>query len=232
MMKIRQVTIPVGNHDLSATISKPDIAKGIVIFSHGLGSGRFSPRNVKIANRLQDAGFATLLCDLHDKQEFDSDDIRFDLQKMALRLELIVMWLKNQTQYEMLHPALFGSSTGAAVAIKVASELDGVIKALVCRGGRVDLAREYINKVTAPTLLIVGELDFHLLEVHKKIFNQLNAQKELAIIPGASHLFEEPKKLDKVAKISTEWFVKFLNHPYPEFDPMIQKPESKTWQAR
>jgi putative phosphoribosyl transferase len=213
MMKIRQVTIPVGNHDIAATISKPDIAKGIVIFSHGLGSGRFSPRNVKIANRLQDAGFATLLCDLHDKQELDSDGIRFDLHKMALRLELIIMWLKNQPQYEMLHPGLFGSSTGAAVAIKVASELDGVIKAIVCRGGRIDLAREYIDKITAPTLLIVGELDFHLLEVHKKIFNKLYAQKELAIIPGASHLFEEPKKLEEVGKISTEWFTKYLNHP-------------------
>lgn len=223
MMKIRQVTIPVGNIDLEATISKPDIAKGIVIFSHGLGSGRFSPRNVRIANRLQDAGFATLLCDLHDKQELDSKDIKFDLQEMALRLEIIIFWLKNQTQYEILHPALFGSSTGAAVAIKVASELDGVIKALVCRGGRIDLSREYIGKVTSPTLLIVGELDFHLIEVHKKIYNRLNTKKEMAIIPGASHLFEEPKKLDEVAKISIEWFHKFLNHANPKYRPMEHK---------
>lgn len=223
MLKIRQATIPVGNIDLEATISKPDIAKGIVIFSHGLGSGRFSPRNVKIANRLQDAGFATLLCDLHEKKELNQDNIHFDLQKMALRLELIVMWLKNQTQYEMLHPALFGSEMGAAVAMKVASELDGVIKALVCRGGRVDLAREYIDKVTAPTLLIVGELDFHLIEVHEKLFDKLNAKKELAIIPGASHLFEEPKKLDEVGRIATEWFIKFLNHPEYHSSRLVNK---------
>lgn len=216
MIKIKQVTIPVGNNDITATISKPDGAKGIVIFVHGLGSGRFSPRNVKIANQLQKEGFATLLCDLHDKKELEIDGVHLDLQKMVLRLELIIMWLKNQTQYEMLQPALFGSSTGAAVAIKVASELDGVIKALVCRGGRIDLAREYINNVSAPTLLIVGELDFHLMDVHKKIFEKLNAKKELAIIPGASHLFEEPKKLEEVGKISIEWFNKFLNHPYPE----------------
>ncbi|MDR9366990.1 MAG: dienelactone hydrolase family protein [Balneolaceae bacterium] len=223
MIKIRQVTIPVGNNDLTATISKPDIAKGIVIFSHGLGSGRFSPRNVKIANRLQDAGFATLLCDLHDKQEVDSEGIEFNIQEMALRLEMIVLWLKNQTQYEMLHPALYGSSTGAAAAIKVASELNGVIKALVCRGGRIEFAREFIDKVSSPTLLIVGELDFHLLEVHRKIFNRLNAKKEMAIIPGATHLFEEPKKLDEVAKISIEWFDKFLNHPDPEYSQTEHK---------
>jgi dienelactone hydrolase len=225
MMKIRQVTIPVGNHDIAATISKPDTAKGIVIFSHGLGSGRFSPRNVRIANRLLDAGIATLLCDLHLKKEFNNGAIHFDLQKMALRLELIIMWLKNQPQYDMLHPALFGSSTGAAVAMKVASELDGVIKALVCRGGRVDLAREYINKITVPTLLIVGELDFHLLELHKKIYNKLYAQKELAIIPGASHLFEEPQKLEEVGKIATEWFTKFLNHPEYYSGKMLNREE-------
>lgn len=216
MMNIKQVSIPIENIDIAATISKPDVAKGIVIFSHGLGSGRFSPGNVKIANQLQDAGFATLLCDLYDKQEFDSDSVRFDLQKMVLRLEMIVMWLKNQSQYEKLQPALFGSSTGAAVAIKVASELGRVIKALICGGGRVDLTQDYIAKVTAPTLLIVGELDFHLIEVHRKIFEKLTAKKEMAIIPGASHLFEEPKKLEEVGKISIEWFGKFLNQPHPE----------------
>ncbi|MDZ7717660.1 MAG: dienelactone hydrolase family protein [Balneolaceae bacterium] len=216
MMNIKQVTIPIGDDDISATISKPDVAKGIVIFSHGLGSGRFSPRNVKIANQLQDAGFATLLCNLHDRQEQDADSVSFDLKKIALRLVLIVLWLKNQSQYDKLQPALFGSSTGAAVAIKVASELDGIIKALVCRGGRVDLTEEYVAKVTAPTLLIIGELDFHLIEVHRKIFKKLTAQKEMAIIPGASHLFEEPKKLEEVGKISVEWFSKFLNQPNPE----------------
>lgn len=213
-MNETNVDISIKDIHLLATITKPATAKGIVIFVHGLGSDRFSPRNVKIAKQLQNAGFATLLCDLHEQEELrEADGIRFDLQQMARRLEWIIMWLKNQTKYERLQPALFGSGTGAAVAIKVASELDGVIKALVCRGGRIDLAREYISRVRTPTLLIVGELDFHLLDVHKKLYDKLNAKKELAVIPGASHLFEEPKKLDEVGKISVEWFTKFLNRP-------------------
>lgn len=210
-MNTKEVVISKKDIQLLATITKPATAQGIVIFAHGLGSDRFSPRNVKIASYLQHAGFATVLCDLHDKQERNKGDISFDLQKMAQRLEWIIVWLKNQTLYERLQPALFGSSTGAAVAIKVASELEGVIKSLVCRGGRIDLAREYIDTVTAPTLLIVGELDFHLIKIHKKLYDMLNTKKELAIIPGASHLFEEPKKLDEVGKISAEWFTKFLN---------------------
>lgn len=212
-MNATDITITIKDTDLLATITKPATAKGIVIFAHGLGSNRFSPRNVTIAKKLQDAGFATALCDLHSEQELTKDPIDFDLQKMAHRLEMIIMWLKNQTRYEHLQPALFGSGAGAAAAIKVASELGGVIKALVCRGGRIDLVAEYINKVKVPTLLIVGELDFHLLEVHRKLFKNLKTQKELAIIPGASHLFEEPKKLDEVGKISAEWLTKFLNRP-------------------
>lgn len=222
-MIFSDVTISIKDIHLVATITKPATAKGIVIFAHGLGSGRFSPRNVKIANCLQDAGLATLLCDLHDKHERNKNNIHFDLQNMAQRLEIIIMWLKNQTEYERLEPALFGSSTGAAAAIKIASELKGVIKAVVCRGGRIDLAKEYIDKVTAPTLLIVGELDFHLLEVHKKFYDKLNTKKELAIIPGASHLFEEPKKLDEIGKISAEWFTKFLNHPEYHSKTLKQK---------
>lgn len=224
MMKINEVTIPVGKSGITATISKPDVANSIVIFAHGLGSSRFSPRNVRVAKHLQEAGFATLLCDLHNNDERNKDDIHFDLHGMAQRLELIILWLKNQTQYETLDLALFGSSTGAAVAVKVSAELQGVIKALVCRGGRLNLAREYLDKITAPTLLIVGELDFKLLEAQNTFLRLLNTKKELAIIPGASHLFEEPNKLDEVGKISVEWFTKFLKHPEYQAEKLEEEP--------
>lgn len=218
-MKITNVFIPTENIELPATISKPENAKVIIIFAHGFGSNRFSPWNIRIAHQLQKAGFATLLCNLISKREDNLYNLDFDLNSMAWRLESIVLWLKNRKSYELLLPVFMASSLGAAAVVKAAADLNGVIKAMVCQSGRLELTESYLCRVTSPTLLIVGELDFHLASINRKAYHKFTCPKELAIIPGATHFFEEPGKLEVIGKLAAEWFDKHasLNRDTPVY---------------
>lgn len=163
-----------------------------------------------MAKQFQNAGYATLLCDLLSEEEDSHTFNRFDIDLLSRRLIAIILWLKSHKKYEKLEPVFFGASTGTASALKAASRLDGVVSAIISRGGRPDLVMEYLANVTAPTLLIVGELDMHVLELNKAAYNKLVCPKQLVVVPGASHLFEEPGKSEKVGNVAIQWLNKFV----------------------
>jgi alpha-beta hydrolase superfamily lysophospholipase len=185
-------------------------AKGLVIFAHGSGSSRHSVRNKYVASVLRAHGLATLLLDLLTEAESEWTDKRFDIDLLAQRLTLAESWVKQQDETKQLPIGYFGSSTGAAAALQSAAVLGDEIKAVVSRGGRPDLAREYLAKVTAPTLLLVGGYDDEVIELNEQAYALLNCEKEMAIIPGATHLFEEAGTLEQVAELAAQWFVKQL----------------------
>jgi putative phosphoribosyl transferase len=212
-----QVEIPAGSVRLKGVLTIPASATGIVIFSHGSGSSYLSPRNNKVASALQRSGLATLLCNMLSEEEDESVSARFDIGLLTERLHAIVEWQVTHRDHSHLLPVLFGASTGAASALRLAARLDGIIRAVVSRGGRPDLAADQLSKVTCPTLLIVGELDFEVLKLNRQAYEVLNCKKQLAVVPGASHLFEEPGKLDEVAALATNWFLK--NLPKKQFQP-------------
>lgn len=216
----RSVQIISGQAKLEGDLSIPLGTQGIVLFAHGSGSSRHSPRNKYVANVLQDAGIATLLLDLLTEEEEEVDiqtlHLRFDIDLLAKRLLGATDWLQDKSTTNDLRIGYFGASTGAAAALIAAAQRQQIVKAIVSRGGRPDLA-DYasLSKVKAPTLLIIGGNDKPVIEMNKEAFQRLssiegNDKKKVVIVPGATHLFEEPGKLEVVAELATRWFVKYL----------------------
>ena len=200
---------------LEGSLSIPKNAKGIVLFAHGSGSSRFSPRNKFVAFELHKSNLATLLFDLltHDEERIDvvTAQLRFDIRLLAERLILATDWITHQSNTAILKIGYFGASTGAAAALLAAAERADVVEAVVSRGGRPDLAGPALPKVKAPTLLIVGRNDPVVIDLNRKALKELKVDKDLVIVPGASHLFEEPGTLEEVAHLATIWFQKYLN---------------------
>lgn len=205
------IKIPTDNFYLEGDLRIPEGAKGLVIFAHGSGSSRYSPRNNFVAKVLFNNGIATLLTDLLSEEEDTDYEKRFDINLLTKRLIIITEWVKKQPETKSLNIGYFGASTGAAATLKAASRIGSEIKAIVSRGGRPDLAIDEIDKVQSPILLIVGGYDEPVIEMNKKAYNLLSFRKEIVIIPEATHLFEEPGKLEEVARLATEWFKKELN---------------------
>jgi putative phosphoribosyl transferase len=203
-------TIRTGVVGLEADLAVPRDATGVVVFAHGSGSGRLSPRNRMVASRLQQAGLGTLLFDLLTPAEDAVYSNRFDIPLLASRLLTATSWLREQPGLENVGVGYFGASTGAAAALVAAAELDGTISAVVSRGGRPDLAGDSLPRVTAPVLLIVGGDDPVVIEMNRDAFARLGVEKRLDIVPGATHLFEEPGTLEQVAELATGWFAEHL----------------------
>ena len=206
------VKIPAGSAMLEGDLAVPHRASGVVIFAHGSGSSRHSPRNRRVARVLNQGGLATLLFDLLTRNEEAIDartaQLRFDIALLERRLRHATEWLITQREMEKLRIGYFGASTGAAAALAAAAELP--ISAIVSRGGRPDLAGAALAKVRAPTLLIVGGEDTHVIALNRKAMEQLACEKQLQIVPGATHLFEEPGTLEEVAILARNWFVQHL----------------------
>ena len=198
--------VRVAPHGLEGLLRIPRNAFGVVAFAHGSGSGRLSPRNNYVAEALGDAGIATLLFDLLTEQEAEDRRNVFDIALLAERLGHAMRWLAGHEDTQRLPLGLFGASTGAAAALVAAAEAQGQVAAVVSRGGRPDLAAEALSRVGAPTLLIVGGLDTTVLELSRDAFARLRCEKALEIVPGATHLFEEPGKLQAVVALSRDWF--------------------------
>jgi putative phosphoribosyl transferase len=184
---------------------------GVVAFAHGSGSSRLSPRNRFVARELQNAGLATLLMDLLEEDEAQDRDKVFDIELLASRLLSALHWLGNNPATRSLRVGYFGASTGAAAALVAAAREPAKISALVSRGGRPDMALPWLSKVKAPTLLIVGEHDAPVLDWNEDAYRRLTTEKELVIVPGATHLFEEPGALEAVAQHACRWFVRYLS---------------------
>jgi dienelactone hydrolase len=208
------VKIPVGNVVLEGNLTVPSGAKCVVLFAHGSGSSRFSPRNQYVAKEFNKARIGTLLFDLLTQEEEEIDiataEFRFNIDLLAERLIGATEWLKKNPKTKNFTFGYFGASTGAAAALIAAAKLPNDIAAVVSRGGRPDLATDYLPRVVAPTLLLVGSLDTVVIDLNSKAMNQMSIVKKLEIIPGATHLFEEPGKLEEVAKLSTNWFLRYL----------------------
>jgi putative phosphoribosyl transferase len=210
----REVAIPVRGGALGGSLIVPIDARGAVLFAHGSGSGRFSSRNRQVAAGLQSAGFATLLFDLllpaEEAEDEHTGEYRFDVELLARRLRAATRWAREEPEIAGLPMAYFGASTGAAAALIAAADEPGV-GAIVSRGGRPDLAGEALARVIAPTLLIVGGADTVVLELNKRALQKLGSQiKELAVVPGATHLFEEPGALEEVTRLAVDWLRRYL----------------------
>ncbi len=215
MMSGVSVTIPIGPAGLlDGDLVVPSEAVGLVLFAHGSGSSRTSPRNRFVAERLQQARLATLLTDLltsdEDALDRDSGRYRFDIHLLARRLEQVIDWSALQTRLDGLPVGLFGASTGAAAALVAAARRSDRVAAVVSRGGRPDLAEAVLADVTSPTLLIVGSRDQQVLEPNRSAAKRLTGERRLDIVDGATHLFEEPGTLERVAELAIEWFVRHL----------------------
>lgn len=204
------VEIKIGAVTLEGILTMPEKAKGIVIFAHGSGSSRLSPRNTYVAGVMQEAGLGTLLFDLLTRDEDRLYENRFDIDLLAQRLAATTRWLMDRPEGKGAALGYFGASTGAAAALQAAVEPGIMVRAVVSRGGRPDLAMPYLNRVTAPTLLIVGELDREVIRLNRQALEMLAVKKELALVPGATHLFEEPGTLEKAAGLARDWFVQFI----------------------
>ena len=207
--------IPVGTVKVEGTLTLPPGAKGVVLFAHGSGSSRFSPRNQYVAKEFNKAKIGTLLFDLLTAEEEETDivtaEYRFNIPLLAERLIGATEWLRNDLLTKSLAFGYFGASTGAAAALIAAAKLPNEIVAVVSRGGRPDLAGEYLPNVVAPTLLLVGGLDTEVIELNRLAMDQMTNEKKLVIVPGATHLFEEPGTLEMVAKFSADWFLRYLH---------------------
>lgn len=203
--------IPAGPVTLEGMLEIPEHAVGLVLFAHGSGSSRLSPRNNTVAGVLRQAGVGTLLMDLLTPAEDRDYDRRFDIALLTQRLLDAARWVVSQTALHDLPLGFFGASTGAAAAIEAAAILGADARALVSRGGRPDLAsQEALGTVQAPTLLLVGGLDNGVIELNQLAYDRLHCEKELVIVPGATHLFEEPGTLEEVARQAAEWFARHL----------------------
>ena len=206
----QQVVIPAGPRRVRGILSLPRAAVGVVVFAHGSGSGRFSPRNQYVAGVLRQAGIATLLIDLLEEDEADDRRKVFDIELLAIRLQAAADWLGRHAETTRLRLGYFGASTGAGAALVAAARDPDAVRAVVSRGGRPDLAYDDLPAVTAPTLLIVGGYDEEVLELNRRALAMINCTKELIVVPGATHLFEEPGTLEEVARLATEWFRQYL----------------------
>lgn len=205
------VKIPAGSVELSGELILPSAASGVVLFAHGSGSSRFSPRNTFVANVLQQQGIGTLLFDLLTRAEDQDYAMRFDIDLLTHRLLDATAWLQAKPETKALHIGYFGASTGAAAALQAAAEMGNDIAAVVSRGGRPDLAGEIaLSQVTAPTLLIVGSADYGVIELNQQAFALMKCKKELVLVPGATHLFEEAGTLEQAAQHAANWFLKYL----------------------
>lgn len=208
------VVIPAGNMFLGGFLSVPVGARGVVAFAHGSGSSRFSSRNQSVARALNDHGLATLLFDLLSEDENERDvvtaEYRFDIPRLAARLALGVDWLGRQPATQAMPIGLFGASTGAAAALIAAAERSARVKAVVSRGGRPDLASDALGNVQAPTLLIVGAHDAPVITLNRQAAQSLKCQHQMVVIPGATHLFEEPGTLEEVSRVAADWFTRHL----------------------
>jgi putative phosphoribosyl transferase len=209
----REVTVPSDGHSLEGMLVVPSSARGVVLFAHGSGSGRFSPRNQFVAGVLQDAGLATLLLDLLEEEESEDREKVFDIELLAQRLRDAADWLSWEDETRGLALGLFGASTGAAAALVAAARQPESVAAVVSRGGRPDLAWSLLQVVKAPTLLIVGGDDDVVLGLNEKALAQLRCPKELVVIPGATHLFQEEGALEEVARLAKDWFLRHLGPP-------------------
>ncbi|WP_435129390.1 dienelactone hydrolase family protein [Halobaculum sp. D14] len=204
------VEIPIEEVTLDGTLSVPDDPQGLVVFAHGSGSSRKSPRNNAVAAQLNDAGHATLLFDLLTEEEDVVRENRFDVSLLVQRLVSATDWVRGEPAVADLPVGYFGASTGAAAALRAAVEADAPVDAVVSRGGRVDLASPVADDVTAACLFIVGGDDPDVLELNRDVYDELGCEKRLEVIEGAGHLFEGPGELDQVAEYAAEWFTEHL----------------------
>lgn len=206
----REVCIPSGRQVLRGIFTVPPDAQGVVAFAHGSGSGRFSPRNQFVARALQDSGLATLLLDLLEAEEADDRHKVFDIELLAGRLQCAAGWLCSQPELAGLRLGYFGASTGAGAALVAAARHPETVGAVVSRGGRPDLADDDLPAVQAPTLLIVGGNDDVVIELNEQALRLLRCPKQMVIVPGATHLFEEAGALEQVAELAKDWFHRHL----------------------
>ncbi len=206
----REVVVPADQVLLRGILGLPEHPGGMVLFAHGSGSGRLSPRNNFVARILQKGGLATLLIDLLEESEAQDRRKVFDIGLLADRLLAASTWLTQEAATQGLGLGYFGASTGAGAALQAAARVPDSVKAVVSRGGRPDLAAQYLPQVTAPTLLIVGGDDAPVIEMNREALALLTCTKELVIVPGATHLFEEPGTLEQVANLALLWFRRFL----------------------
>ena len=210
----RQVRIPVGSVQLDGTLRIPNGARAIVVFAHGSGSGLHSPRNRYVADVLRTAGLATLLVDLLTQDEDVIDqataELRFDIDLLAERLGGVTDWLAAEGTTAALSIGYFGASTGAAAALIAAVDRPETVRAIVSRGGRPDLALPVLARIRQPTLLIVGGADEVVIDLNRRALAELGGIKRLVIVPGATHLFEEPGALEQVAALASQWFGQYL----------------------
>jgi len=205
-----EIDIVAGDLTLRATWTVPEGAEGIIVFVHGSGSSRFSPRNQYVAEVLQKGRFATLLMDLLDETEAEDRGKVSDIELLAERVLIALDWLAEQPEWRHLPIGLFGASTGAAAALCAAARRPDLVRAVVSRGGRPDLAWQELPQVTAPTLLLVGGRDVEVLQLNRSALRRLAGVNELQVIPDATHLFQEPGTLQKVASRARQWFREHL----------------------
>ena len=218
-----EVDIDLLGAHLQGALAVPEGAKGIVLFAHGSGSSRHSPRNRYVAEILQGANLGTLLMDLLTREEDAIDrytrQFRFDITLLASRLIAAIDWLSSQPTTRNLPIGLFGASTGAAAALRAAASRPDLVQAVVSRGGRPDLAGDALERVQAPTLLIVGADDIPVIPLNESARKRLQTSSQLALVPGASHLFEEPGTLAEASRLAKDWFLRFLVSELPHDAP-------------
>jgi putative phosphoribosyl transferase len=209
-----EVLVEAGKVTLEGTLCLPPETPGVVLFAHGSGSSRHSPRNRYVAKVLQSKGIGTLLFDLMTREEESADEwtgqLRFDIEFLAIRLTDATRWIMRRPDMQRMKLAYFGASTGAAAALVAAARLPEVVAAVVSRGGRPDLAADALRSVRAPTLLIVGGNDEPVISMNRQALQELQCEKQLVIVPGATHLFEEPGTLEEVARLAADWFAAHL----------------------
>lgn len=209
----QDVTITAEGISLSGFLAIPPNGKGIILFAHGSGSGRFSPRNRFVAQQLQHGRIATLLIDLLTTEEEEDRRNVFDIDLLADRVLMASAWLRGNGSTKHLPLGYFGASTGAGAALQAAARANFPVGAIVSRGGRPDLAEHYLPQVTTPTLLLVGGEDQPVIEMNQDAYRLLRCPKQLTIIPGATHLFEEPGTLEQVAEQALQWFTRYFIRP-------------------
>ncbi|HYY21216.1 MAG TPA: alpha/beta fold hydrolase [Thermoleophilaceae bacterium] len=211
----RPVSIPVGDVTLDADLTLPPGAEAVVVFAHGTGSGRHSPRNRLVASVLSEAGLGTLLMDLltpgEEQRDLATAELRFDIGLLGERTVGAIDWLAREPTTAALRVGAFGASTGAAAALIAAAERPEAVRAVVSRGGRPDLAAGDLRRVRAPTLLIVGGEDTPVIGMNREAMRELPGEVELEIVPGATHLFEEPGALERVAALARDWLLRHLS---------------------
>lgn len=198
---------------LPGDLVMPAVTTSLVIFAHGSGSSRRSPRNTFVASVLQHGSIATLLFDLLTPEEDIEYAMRFDIELLTQRLEAVTLWVEAHPELSVLPLGYFGASTGAAAALGAAADLPDRIRAVVSRGGRPDLTARDLGLVKAPTLLIAGGLDHEVIQMNREALSAIQAEKKLSIVPGATHLFEEPGTLEEVARLASDWFKTHLTPP-------------------